>query len=84
MPAEMRGLDQVRGKTEWFEKNFEVHSAKVGGPFVAGETFVVQFDLDATEKASGKRMPMSEVGVYKVKDGKVAREEFLPLAQKKQ
>jgi len=43
----------------------------------------VQFDLDATEKASGKRMPMSEVGVYKVKDGKVAREEFLPLAQKK-
>ena len=84
MPAEMRGLDQVRGKTEWFEKNFEMHSAKVGGPFVAGETFVVQFDLDATEKASGKRMPMSEVGVYKVKDGKVAREEFLPLAQKKQ
>ena len=84
MPAEMRGLDQVRGKTEWFEKNFEVHSAKVGGPFVAGETFVVQFDLDATEKASGKRMPMSEVGIYKVKDGKVAREEFLPLAQKKQ
>jgi len=84
MPAEMRGLDQVRGKTEWFEKNFEMHSAKVGGPFVAGETFVVQFDLDATEKASGKRMPMSEVGIYKVKDGKVAREEFLPLAQKKQ
>ena len=84
MPAEMRGLDQVRGKTEWFEKNFEVHSAKVGGPFVAGETFVVQFDLDATEKASGKRMPMSEVGVYTVKDGKVAREEFLPLAQKKE
>ena len=83
MPAEMRGIDQVRGKTEWFEKNFEVHSAKVGGPFVAGETFVVQFDLDATEKASGKRMPMSEVGIYKVKDGKVAREEFLPLAQPK-
>ena len=84
MPAEMRGIDQVRGKTKWFENSFEVHSAKVGGPFVAGETFVVQFDLDATEKASGKRMPMSEVGVYKVKDGKVAREEFLPLAQKKQ
>jgi ketosteroid isomerase-like protein len=82
MPAEMRGIDQVRGKTEWFEKNFEVHSAKVGGPFVARDTFVVQFDLDATEKASGKRMPMSEVGIYTVKDGKVAREEFLPPAGK--
>jgi len=61
-----------------------VHSAKVGGPFVAGDKFVVQFDIDVSEKASGKRMQMSEVGIYTVKDGKVAREEFLPLAQKKE
>jgi hypothetical protein len=79
MPAEMRGIDQVRGKTEWWEKNMEVHSAKVSGPFVARDTFVVQFDVDVTEKASKKRTQMSEVGIYKVKDGKVAREEFLPL-----
>jgi hypothetical protein len=84
MPAEMRGIDQVRGKTEWWEKNMEVHSAKVGGPFVARDTFVVQFDVDVTEKASKKRMQMSEVGIYQVKDGKVAREEFLPLAQKRE
>src|SRR5205807_8755501 len=84
MPAEMRGIDQVRGKTDWFEKSFEVHSAKVGGPFVARDTFVVQFDIDVTDKASNKRMQMSEVGIYKVKDGKVAHEEFLPLAQKKE
>jgi hypothetical protein len=84
MPAEMRGIDQVRGKTKWFENSFEVHSAKVGGPFVARDTFVVQFDIDVTDKASTKRMQMSEVGIYKVKDGKVAREEFLPLAQKKE
>jgi hypothetical protein len=84
MPAEMRGIDQVRGKTEWWEKQMEVHSAKVAGPFVARDTFVVQFDVDVTEKASKKRMQMSEVGVYTVKDGKVAREEFLPLAQKKE
>ncbi len=83
MPAEMRGIDQVRGKTDWWENNMEVHNAKVTGPFVARDTFVVQFDIDATEKASGKRMPLSEVGIYKVKDGKVAREEFLPLAQPK-
>jgi hypothetical protein len=83
MPAEMRGIDQVRGKTEWWEKNMEVHSAKVSGPFVARDTFVVQFDVDVTEKASNKRTQMSEVGIYKVKDGKVAREEFLPLAQGK-
>ena len=84
MPAEMRGIDQVRGKTKWFENSFEVHSAKVGGPFVARDTFVVQFDIDVTDKASKKRMQMSEVGIYKVTDGKVVREEFLPLAQKKE
>jgi hypothetical protein len=84
MPAEMRGIDQVRGKTEWWEKNMEVHSAKVTGPFVARDTFVVQFDVDVTEKASKKRMQMSEVGIYKVKDGKVTHEEFLPLAQRKE
>ena len=83
MPAEMRGIDQVRGKTKWFEDSFEVHSAKVGEPFVARDTFVVQFDIDVTDKASKKRMQMSEVGIYTVKDGKVAREEFLALAQPK-
>jgi hypothetical protein len=83
MPAEMRGIDQVRGKSEWWEKSMEVHSAKVTGPFVARDTFVVQFDVDVTDKASKKRMQMSEVGIYTVKDGKVAREEFLPLAQRK-
>jgi ketosteroid isomerase-like protein len=84
MPAEMRGIDQVRGKTDWWEKNMEVHSAKVAGPFVARDTFVVQFDIDVTDKGSNKRMQMSEAGIYTVKDGKVAREEFLPLAQKKE
>jgi hypothetical protein len=84
MPAEMRGIDQVRGKTEWWEENFEVHSAKLGGPFVARDTFVVQFDVDVTEKTSKKRTQLSEVGIYTVKDGKVTREEFLPLAQKKE
>ena len=84
MPAEMRGIDQVRGKTVWWENNMEVHSAKVSGPFVARDTFVVQFDIDVTEKASGNRTQMAEVGIYTVKDGKIAREEFLPLAQKKE
>jgi hypothetical protein len=84
MPAEMRGIDQVRGKTDWWEKNMEVHSAKIGGPFVARDTFVVQFDIDATDKSSKERMQLSEVGIYTVKDGKVAREDFLPLAQKKE
>ncbi len=51
---------------------------------MARDTFAVQFDVDVTDKASKKRMQMSEVGIYTVKDGKISREEFLPLAQKKE
>jgi ketosteroid isomerase-like protein len=77
---ETRGIDGVRAKTDWWEKNMEVHSAKVSGPFVAHDRFVVQYDVDATDKSSGKRMQMSEVGVYTVKDGKIVHEEFLMRA----
>jgi hypothetical protein len=80
---EKRGIDQVRGKTEWWVQNMEVHSVKVSGPFVAHDRFVVQYDIDVTEKNSKKRMQLSEVGVYTVKDGKIVREEFLPLAGEK-
>lgn len=77
---EARGIDQVRKKTEWWSANMEVHGMDVSGPFVAHDRFVVQFDVDVTDKNSNKRMQMSEVGVYTVKDGKIVREEFLPLA----
>jgi SnoaL-like domain len=75
---ETRGIGGVRGKVDWWLENMQVHSAKVSGPFVAHNRFVVQYDLDVTEKNSKKRMQLSEVGVYTVKDGKIVREEFLP------
>ncbi len=78
MPAETSGLDKVRGKTQWFLETNQVHSCMIGGPFVARDKFVVRFDVDVTDKASGKRAKMSEVGIYTVKDGKIVREEFLP------
>ena len=79
MPAEIKGFDQVCAKTKWWIENHEVHSSKATGPFVARDTFVVRFDIDVTFKPTGKRMEASEVGIYTVKDGKVVREEFLPL-----
>lgn len=76
---EMRGLEAVRGKTDWWTHNMEVHSFKVGGPFVGHDRFVVQYDADVTDKNSKQRRQISEVGVYTVKDGKIVCEEFLPL-----
>ena len=77
---ETRGIEGVHKKVEWWTNNMEVHSFKVSGPFVAHDRFVVQFDVDVTDKESKKRFQMSEVGVYSVQEGKIVREEFLPLA----
>ena len=76
---EKRGIDQVRGKTDWWLENMQVHSFEASGPFVAHDRFVVRYDADVTDKNSKKRFQLSEVGVYTVKDGKISREEFLPL-----
>ena len=78
--SETRGIDAVRGKVDWWLENMEVHSFKADGPFVAHDRFVVQYDADVTDKGAKKRFQLSEVGVYTVKNGKIVREEFLPLA----
>lgn len=75
---ETRGIKGVREKVDWWTNAMEVHSFRVSGPFVAHDRFVVQYDIDVTDNESKKRMKMSEVGVYTVKDGKIVREEFLP------
>jgi SnoaL-like domain len=81
MPARMEGFAAIRKKGEWWFANHEVHAMKASGPFCGhrDDQFVVQFDIDITPKASGQRTRMSEVGIYTVKGGKVAQEEFLYL-----
>jgi ketosteroid isomerase-like protein len=76
MPAEMRGIDAIRGKNEWWFQNNEVHSAAAVGPFVGDDQFAVRYDFDVTSKPSGQRMQMSEMALYTVKDGKIVREQF--------
>lgn len=74
---EAKGLDAIRGKHEWWEDSFTVHSAEVEGPFLHGDdSFAVIFRIDSTMKATGERSQMAEVGIYTVKDGKITREEF--------
>ncbi len=54
MPAEMRGIDAIRGKNVWWMENQQVHSASVDGPFVNGDRFSVNFKYDVTSKKDGK------------------------------
>jgi hypothetical protein len=79
MPARIEGIEAVKKKSEWWEKNHEVHSAKVEGPWPHGDRFIVRFNFEVTPKigpAAGKRITLDETGLYTVKDGKVVQEEF--------
>ncbi len=77
MPLVVRGRDAVRKKNEDWVKGTTVHSAEIRGPFPHGDDrFAVFGRYDITSKANGQRMQMEEVGVYKVKDGKVVQEDF--------
>jgi hypothetical protein len=73
------GIAAVKGKSEWWKNNHEVHKAEVSGPWPHGDRFIVRFTYEVTPKVgpmAGKRITMDEAGLYTVKDGKVVHEEF--------
>ena len=76
MPREMKGIDAIRGKNQWWADNNEVHTSVVDGPFIGEDKFAVYYNLDVTFKPTGKRTPMEEMALYEVKDGKIVREHF--------
>lgn len=74
--ARLQGKAAVKGKSDWWTASHEWHGGGAEGPFVNGAQFAVIFDMDVTEKATGRRMQMREVGLYTVKDGKIVEERF--------
>ena len=74
--AVVTGLEGIRGKGKWWVDNHEIHSASVTGPWPHGDRFIVGFQYDITNKPSGNRMQMDEVGLSPIQDGKIVREEF--------
>ena len=79
MPQRIEGIQAVREKGEWWEKNHEIHGGSVEGPWPHGDRFIVRFQYDVTAKAgpmAGKRMHLDEAALYTVKDGKIIQEEF--------
>lgn len=74
--ARLEGMEAVMKKGEWWENTFEVHNSKASAPVVADNWFSVKFEMDTTHKPSGQRSKSSEIGVYKVKDGKIVKEHF--------
>jgi len=74
---ETHGVPGIVAKHEWWESTQDVHSASAEGPFLHGDSsFAVIFEMDTTDKASGRRSQSREVAIYHVADGKIVREEF--------
>ncbi len=74
--ARVEGADAVKAKSDWWYGAHEVHSATTEGPYVNGDQFVVRFAIDVTQKETGQRIQMQEVGLYTMRDGKVVEERF--------
>lgn len=70
------GMDAIREKgRQWAGNIVEIHGGSVSEPVVAGDWFSVAMGIDATFKDMG-RVPMEEICVYRVRDGKIVHEQF--------
>lgn len=73
---EIKGLKNIIEKGHKFDSMVEeMHSLSISEPLLAGNSFAFTMFMDATMKEMG-RMPMTELCIYKVKDGKIISEEF--------
>ena len=74
---ETKGLDAILEKGhKWSEMVTDYHGMSVSEPLVAGDTFALTMWMSVTMKEGGK-MDMTELCLYKVKDGKIVSEEFM-------
>lgn len=82
LPARMEGIEAIRGKNNWWYDNHEVHGSSASGPYCGhrDDQFALFFEMDVTNKPSGERHKLVEVGLYTVAGGKVVQEEFLYAA----
>ncbi len=74
---EITGLENIVEKGHKFESMVEtMHSLEVSDPLVAGNSIALTLKMDVTMKGQGN-MKMTELCVYRLKDGKIISEEFL-------
>ena len=72
----VKGMDGLKKKGQGLSQQFEVYNIKASDAVVADNWFSVKFEIDTTDKKSGKHSTLSEIGVYKVDDGKIVKEYY--------
>ena len=72
----VHGLPAILGKGKMFMSMVEeFHDSSISEPVIAGDNFAISWSIDVTMKGQ-PRSAMNEICVYKVKDGKIASEQF--------
>lgn len=67
----------IKAKRENWLSSFKVHRLDADGPFVhPPNRFGVRFEVDVTQKTTGRRMTLREIAIYSVEGGKIVTEEF--------
>jgi hypothetical protein len=76
LPVITQGLEAVKAKGIARRATIEtIHSYYCSEPLVAGDFFSVLLRQDLTFKGR-PRMTVEEIGIFQVKDGKIAKEQF--------
>lgn len=74
-----KGMKQIRAKCAWWLEDHAMRGGSIDGPYVGATGFSVHYKVEIETKSTGVVETMTEVGVYTVENGKVAREEFMGL-----
>lgn len=76
LPKETKGLKAIQQKADLFISMVALfYNSTITDPVVAGDYFSVGWDTDIQMKGQ-QRQTMSEICLYKVKDGKIVSEQF--------
>ena len=74
--AKAHGMKEIHEKgNKWRELVEEMYGGTTASPVVTGDYFSCYMTMDFKPKG-GPRTHMEEIGMYKVKDGKIVSEQF--------
>lgn len=72
----VRGYDAVIENNRRWVETMNIARFEVPGYYVDGDTIIVEMDSDFTNAATAETYHSEQVGVYKVRDGKIVSSRF--------
>jgi len=75
-----KGRIAIQAKREVWAAAHKIQKLVADGPYVhPPNRFAVRFEVQVTQKETGRQMTLREIAMYTVEEGKIVREEFFML-----